>query len=173
MKKKFILFALILSVLCIGGGKINSLNAQETITIGSGDQNSMYLPIWGDRYKYSFSQQIYKADELKHAAGVISSIAFKSYHDNNSSLSRTLQVFLMNITDDVMPEQTYLMPDRALVYSGVVDFGAKDEWTTIEFQNNFSYEGENIVVCVNDITENTELGNYFFYTYNTRHRRPA
>ena len=34
MKKKFILFALILSVLCIGGGKINSLNAQDVVEIG-------------------------------------------------------------------------------------------------------------------------------------------
>ena len=169
MKKRFIFFTLLLLTL-IGGAKFNVLNAQETITIGSGDQNSKDMPIWGGGYEYTFSQQIYKASELNHDAGVISSIAFKSYYDN-SSLTRTLEVFLMNTSDEVMPAKTYLMTDITPVFSGDVTFGEKDTWTTINFQNNFSYEGGNIVVCVNDITQETALADNYFYTYQTNELR--
>ena len=81
MKKKFIFLTMLLLTL-VGGVKFNVLNAQETITIGSGDGNSNTLPFETNSYEYSMSQQIYTATELNgQGAGMITSLAFKPAYD--------------------------------------------------------------------------------------------
>ena len=91
MKKRFIFFTLLLLTL-IGGAKFNVLNAQEPITIGSGNTTDAYLPT-STYYNYSMTQQIYTADEINSGAGFITHIAIRPA---TSNMSRNIIIYMEN-----------------------------------------------------------------------------
>ena len=162
--KRFFLFLML--CLC---GLTYSVNAQIEITIGEGDTNSGVLPI-EDGFKYSVTQQIFTADELLATEGNFTAVSFKMA--NASNVTRSVKVYMANTEKDSFTHtQDWInLPETNLVYSGPLTYpGAEGEWVKIEFQNDFSYEGGNAVLCVIDNTamyENYEDESKF-YTYST------
>lgn len=92
MKRKFIFLAMLLLTL-VGGVKWNVLNAQETITIGSGTNSTYYGPIYDYYTNYAITQYIYTKDEIE-VSGTINSIAFRIANDLPTT--RNISVYLKN-----------------------------------------------------------------------------
>lgn len=162
--KRFFLFLM----LCICGFSY-SVNAQIQITIGSGNTDSGVLPI-EDGFKYSITQQIFTAEELQVAAGYLTAVSFKMA--NASSVTRSVNVYMANTDKESFAHtQDWVnLSEANLVYSGPITYpGEEGAMMTIEFQNNFEYEGGNVLLCVYDGSayfENYEDESKF-YTYST------
>lgn len=120
----------------------------EEIQIGSGSETNAWLPSHS-YYKYSLTQQIYKADEIG-GAGSISSIAF---YNGGLEKTRTYDIYLVNTEKESFSGSSdwISVTSSDLVFSGSVTMAA-NVWTTIQFSPSFEYEGNNLAVVVNDKT---------------------
>lgn len=126
----------------------------EEVTIGSGTTTNSWLPSHS-YYKYSLTQQIYTAEEIGEA-GEINSIAF---YNGGSEKTRTYDVYLVNTEKSSFSGASdwISVTSDDLVFSGSVTMTAGN-WTTITFTNPFGYEGNNLVVVVNDKTGSYSQG---------------
>ncbi len=142
---------LLLSLVCVLG-LLGGLRAQEaeTISIGSGDGSIMDSPTRVSN-KYSITQQIFTAEEMQNKSGKITSVTFKC---TNRTANRTFKVYMVNTNKVAFENVTDWVAVAAtdLVYEGAVSFSAGNE-TTITFTNPFTYKkGQNVLLCVNDVT---------------------
>lgn len=130
--------------------------ADETISIGEGTIESGYAPIsnYGTT-NYSISQQIYTKDDINNEGGVIKSISFHNKKGNANM--RNITVFMCNTTQDSYRDNHdwVEIKESQIVFSGDFTFGAQDEWTTIELQKPFTYNGNNIAISVYDASINS------------------
>lgn len=118
---------------------------------------------------YSFSQQIYTAEEIAAAGGVAGTITSLAFHCQVSSTPYTMegiQVYMINtdkasFTDN--GDVVAISPEDK-VYEGPLDLPAGNGWTTLVLDNEFDYDGTNILICVIDPTEGLPGSNgYSFY----------
>ena len=128
----------------------------EGLMIGDGGSTTdQYLPSYS-YYNYTLSQQIYTAEELG-SAGLISSIAF---FNGGETKTRTYDVYMVSTTKSAFSGATdwVTVTSDNLVYSGSVEMTAND-WTTIEFNTPFVYDGvSNVVLVVDDNTGSYSQG---------------
>ena len=116
--------------------------------IGSGTGTSSYLPTY-NLYNYSMTEQIYTSEELGGSAGYINSISFHPV----GAITRNLKVYMANTDKETFTSGSdwVAMTAENLVYEGNVTMVA-NTWVTIEFDEPFEYEGENIILAVTDHT---------------------
>ena len=135
----------------------------ETVTIGKGD-NYTDLPLTA-QYKYALTQQLFSANEIKHAKGKIWSIAFRT---EKGDLTRNYNVYLTHTDHSSMSSYSWQPVTEADCYfSGEVMFTSR-QWNIIYFDKPFEYDGKsNIVVTVDDNTGRADgwgaLTNAYFY----------
>ena len=114
-----------------------------------GTANNQYLPGY-NYYNYSYTQQIYTADEIGDA-GTITSIAFKN---TGTEKTRTYSIYMALTDIDSFADGNSWVPMSAsnLVFAGELTFTV-DEWTTIDLDTPFEYNGKsNLLVAVADNT---------------------
>ena len=148
-----------------------TLQEMEIHITGETTSTSKYIPFY-EYYENSISQQIYTADEMQVTEGVITSIAFQK--GNSTTYNRTWEIYLCN-TD----KQSFTgasdwvnMSAENLVFSGTVTLpSATGEWLYIELDTPFEYEGENILLCVNDKSGKWYNAQSTFTTYTTTQSR--
>lgn len=131
----------------------------ETIAIGDGEINSYYAPIsnYGNTANFSISQQIYTKDEINKESGSIKSISF---HNNlGNSNSREIVVYMSNTKQEAYRDNHdwVLVKENEIVFDGTCVFASNGEWSTIELQNPFTYEGNSIAITIYDKSD-TPLG---------------
>ena len=130
--------------------------ADETISIGEGEINSYYAPIsnYGSS-GFSLSQQIYTKDEINKENGTIKSISF--HNNSGNSNTRKITVFMSNTVQDAYRDNHdwVEIKESQIVFSGDFTFGAQGEWTTIELQKPFEYNGGNLAISVYDASSSS------------------
>ena len=109
----------------------------QTVAIGSGESTNSYLPA----YTYNnntLSEQIYTAAEIG-MAGTINSIAF---YNAGSTKNPNFKVYLVHTDKTAFSSATDWLTVTAgdLVFEGDVTLTA-GQWTTIEFDTGFEYDG--------------------------------
>ncbi|MBR3710569.1 MAG: choice-of-anchor J domain-containing protein [Bacteroidales bacterium] len=122
-------------------------NFIQALEIGTSASTNNFLPTY-NYYKYSFTEQIYTANEIG-MAGTISSIAF---YNSGTEKTRTLDVYLKSTTKSAFSSKTdwVSMSSSDKVFSGSVTMAA-GSWTFINFSTPFEYDGNsNIVLAVDD-----------------------
>lgn len=133
--------------------------ALDMISIGEGNINTYYAPIsnYGASSGYSISQQIYTKDEINMESGNIISISFRN--KNGNANTRDITVFMCNTVQDSYRDSHdwVLIDESQIVYDGEFTFGAQDEWTTIELQTPFEYNGSNLAISIYDAS-NISIG---------------
>ena len=131
--------------------------------LGSSSSTTNYLPTQTN-YDYSYTQQIYTAEEMGSFPCTLKSVAFKG----NKAAVCDLDIYLANTTKSSFTGTSdYIaISEATLVFSGNVTFTAND-WTTIEFDNEFDYEGGNLAVIVDDNSGNYDYGSTKWQTFNT------
>ena len=122
------------------------VTAQTCVEIGEGTSaNSGSLPV-ASYYHYSYTQQLFTADEIEQNPGNIVSIGFQ--YNNASSMTRKISIFMAN-TDEEAFGTNFLRDDLEEVLSPtVVTFSNDDDWVVIELENSFAYTGENLLVAI-------------------------
>ena len=118
------------------------------VCLGVGTGTDSHLPFYSC-YNYSLTEQIYTADEIYGDVSTIGGVSFYSL-DN---VTRNLEIYMVNTTKSSFNGSSdWIATDvENRVFSGAVTFTAND-WTTITFDDNFSYSGNNIVLIVDDNT---------------------
>ncbi len=131
-----------------------TLKAQDTIQVGTKTNTDASFPM-NTYYNYSYSQQIFTAEEINHAAGFISEIAFFT---NNTKYDREVTIYMINTDKESFSsrEDWVYVGISDIVYEGFVSCNST---LSIPLTNNFEYTGGNILLCLQDRT-----GKYDNYT---------
>ena len=120
------------------------------VCIGTGTATNSSLPA-NNYYNYSLTEQIYTAAEIG-MAGQISSIEF--YKASTTAMAKDLVIYMVNTTKDEFTSTSDWIPVTAgdIVYQGTVTF-VDNDWTNIELQNPFNYDGtSNLCIVVDNNT---------------------
>ena len=122
------------------------------IVIGEGTYTGGSTRVPTNTYnKYSVSQQIYTKAEIGLSACEINKIAF--YQDPSTyTFTRNLEIYMVNTDKEVFTSTTdwVNMSESNKVFDGSYTF--VPGWCEIELAKDFSYKGENILLCVIDNT---------------------
>ena len=125
--------------------------SSETIVIGESELESSYAPIsnYGSA-NFSVSQQIYAKDLINKENGAITSISFRNKKGNNNT--RNITIYMSNTKQDTYRDghDWVTIKESEIVFNDEFTFGGQDEWTTIELQKPFVYEGNNIALTIYD-----------------------
>ena len=126
-------------------------NFIQAVEIGTASSTNSYLPTY-NYYKYSFTEQIYTAQEIG-VSGTINSIAF---YNEGTEKTRTLDLYVKSTTKSTFSSKTdwVSMSASDKVFSGSVTF-TTGAWTFINFTTPFEFDGvSNIIIAVDDNTGN-------------------
>lgn len=97
---------------------------------------------------YSLSQQIYFPTDFITTPNAISSISF---YNKGAETTRNIDLYLVHISKYKFDSATDWIPftESDKVFSGNVTFG-EDEWTAIQFDKYFDYDGNSYVALIID-----------------------
>ena len=117
------------------------------VAIGEGTSTNSFLPSYS-YYNYSYSQQLYTAEELAGAAELHSI----SFHISTYNANRNLSIYLMH-TNASSVGTGIDVSNAQLVYSQTGTTTLAQGWNTFTFTNPFQYNGtDNLLVVVIDAT---------------------
>ncbi|MBO7481023.1 MAG: fibronectin type III domain-containing protein [Bacteroidales bacterium] len=125
------------------------------VNIGEGTTTNSYLPTYSF-YSYTLSQQIYTPEEI----GTGGSIVRIAFFNGGSEKTRSIDMYMLNSSKQTFSSSSdwVAATSNDLVYSGSVTFAVGD-WTTIELDTPFEYDGEsNLIVVVDDNTGSYSSG---------------
>ena len=154
MSKKLILFLMVLLF-----GSTSFLRADE-VTIGdpTSTVTSSYLPTYS-LYNYSFTQQIYTADEIG-MSGTINE--FTMWLKNSSSYARNLNVYMKEVSEATFESGSAWVSMTADDLVGTLTLAngiTNPVATTITLTTPFNYSGDNnLVICFQDVTGSWSSG---------------
>jgi len=154
MSKKLILF-LMLAIF----GSTSLLKAEE-VTIGdpTGTTTSSYLPTYSF-YKYSWTQQIYTAEEIG-MAGTINS--FTMWLKNTTSYARNVTIYMKNVDKDAFTSTTDwvpMLPTDIVCTATISNQLSTNQEVTFTLDVPFEYDGEsNLLICFHDMTGSYSSG---------------
>ena len=123
------------------------------IRIGTGTYTQYNMPSM-TASPYSLTEQIYTSEEIGDAgagAGVITSIDF---YNTAPEQTRNLDIYLVHTDKSCFnhPSEFVGVNEADLVFSGNVTF-LQGDWTVINFDKDFSYDGKsNVAIVVDDNT---------------------
>ncbi|MBO7586932.1 MAG: fibronectin type III domain-containing protein [Bacteroidales bacterium] len=129
------------------------------ITIAPPDSSSSTEPLPSDfQYGFSYSQQIFTADELNLPATDISAIRLQYY--NNDTITRNIDVYMGHTSNGYFENNSAWIPINtlSLVFSGNVTFSNTNDgnWVVIPLTDTFYYDGlQNLVIAIDDNTGNS------------------
>ena len=139
-------------------------NAQ-TITIGEGNGMTDMVP-FNTFYNYSFTEQIYLANEIEYA-GAIKAVSFRLAYSYNTEYTSDIVVYLKNVSRSTFADTSDYEPvaEDNIVFSGPWTIPANyDGWLTITFDTPFLYNGiDNLMIAI-DENSNDYAIRYFRFT---------
>lgn len=137
-------FMLMTLLCCIAMPQV--VTAQTCVEIGEGTTaGSASLPV-ASWYHYSYTQQLFTADEIEQGSGNIVSVGFQ--YNNASSMTRKISIFMAN-TDVETFGTNFIREDlEEVLPPTVVTFSNEEDWVVIDLETPFAYTGENLVVAV-------------------------
>lgn len=150
-----------------GGGDTGSDVVTIDGSVGNYSQSEKNLiPIYSYN-NYSISQQYYTKEEINKDGGTITAIAFQTSGAGSYPYVRNLEIYIINSGDvfKFTNTNTIALSLNDRVFSGEVTFNeGNGTWITIDLDKDFTYNGKNVLVCVNDIT-GSKKNNLFFKTF--------
>ena len=136
---------LFMTLLCLVGMS-NVVMAQTCVEIGDGTTaGSGSLPV-ASWYHYSYTQQLFTADEIGQGAGNIVSIGFQ--YDNTSSMTRKISIFMANTDEESLTTAFFSDGLTEALSPTVVEFNNTQDWVVVELETPFAYTGGNLVVAI-------------------------
>ena len=129
--------------------------AQETVTVYDGDATNAYVPIYGfycDAFnKCEFVMPSDDLTELQDAT--LTKMVWYLATVPEAVWGGNFQVYLKEVDANVASDAFYGTDGATLVFEGPID--ATSGTVEIEFANDFTYEGGNLLVCVYQVEKGT------------------
>ena len=137
----------------------------QTITIGEGNGMTDMVP-YNTFYNYSFTEQIYLANEIEYA-GAIKAVSFRLAYSYNTEYTSDIVVYLKNVSRSTFADTSDYEPvaEDNMVFSGPWTIPADyDGWVTITFDTPFLYNGiDNLMVAIDENSDDYAI-RYFRFT---------
>lgn len=135
------------------------------VTIGTGT-SKMNGYVVNNYYKYSYSQQIYKASEIG-MAGNINSFAVDYAYSSAMTAKNNVEVYMGLTNKTSFSSATdWITNGLQLVYSGSLN--CSQGWNTFTLDAPFAYDGtSNLVLVVKDMSNGYNSSSYTFNTTST------
>jgi len=135
---------------------VDTVETDAYLQIGTGNiENVFTLPVQTDN-RWSYSQQIFKAEDLG-GSRTIYSLAFNYTGNTNVELTRNVKAYLGYTQKDEFDsagDDFVDVTEMTKVYSGLMRFDAESGWTMLVLDDPFVYNGiDNLVLAVVDVTE--------------------
>lgn len=137
------------------------------LAIGNGTGTSYYFPV-NNYYKYTYSQQIFTAEEMGNTANRITGISFQYGHTSPSTKKNDVKIYLGHTSKNNFGSGSdyELFDSLQLVYSGALN--CTQGWNRFDFDNAFEYNGiDNLIVAVDDNSGDYNGSSYVFNTHST------
>jgi len=139
-------------------------DTNANVITGATATTTYNLPV-NNYYNYTYSQQIYTADEIDstHTPCVITGIAFDYGYSSQNTDKTDVKIYLAHRNTSSFSSTTDWTPisDATLVYEG--DLICSQGWNTFNFDTYFPYNGnDNLVVIVDDNSGNYDGSSYVF-----------
>lgn len=113
-------------------------------------------------YKYSYSQQIFDANEIG-LAGEITAISFEYAYSTSNTSKTDVKIYLANTSKDVFANSSdWVTEDLQLVYQGPLV--CVQGWNNFTFDVPFVYMGGNLLLAVEDLSSSYNGSSYSFRT---------
>lgn len=137
----------------------------QTITIGEGTGMSNQVP-YNTFYNYSFTEQIFLAEEIEFA-GYIKAVSFRIAYSYNSECTNDIVVYMKNVSRSAFSDPSDYEPvgpdDQVFSGSWVIP-ADYDGWITIDFDTPFAYNGtDNLLIAIDENSDDFAI-RYFRYT---------
>lgn len=130
---------------------IDTIETPAYLQVGTGEQTVNKLPIQTDE-QYSYSQQIYKAEEMG-GQRTIYTISFNYVGNTSNGLTRNYKIYLGHTQLDEFDDEIISSDSLTKVFSGRASLDSENGWITAVLENPFVYNGtDNLIVAVYDIT---------------------
>jgi hypothetical protein len=164
---------LLLNILLISALCVQQIKAQTTVVqVGNGTNTSTNMPITAN-YGYSYTQQIYSADQLQSTGCIVGApihkIKFYLYSGPNPiNNSSSWVVYMGSTTKSSFSSNDDWIGIGSLsqVYSGTVLFPGLGNWMEITLDNPFMWNGvENLVIAVDENMPNYSSSNVFWRSF--------
>ena len=129
--------------------------AQETITVFDGDATSAYVPVYGF-YADAFNKVefVMNANDLSEMQGAtLTKMTWYLSTPAEAAWGGNFQIYLMEVSETT-PTAYADLTGATLVWEGPLD--GTGETIELEFANDFTYEGGNLLIAVHQ----TEKGTY-------------
>ena len=144
------------------------LSCSDTVQVGNGTTGTYYVPV-NTFYNYSFSEQIYTAQELGTINGTISCIAYQYFY--SSAQNKDIIIYMGNTNKNSFSGSSDWISVNNMykVFEGTVNFNNSGDgnWVSIPLDIPFEYDGSsNIVVAVlNNTGTYVTSSNSTFYVH--------
>ena len=137
----------------------------QTITIGEGNGMTDMVP-YNTFYHFSFTEQIYLANEIEYA-GAIKAVSFRLAYSYNTECTSDIVVYMKNVSRSAFDDTSDYEPvaEDNIVFSGPWTIPANyDGWVTITFDTPFLYNGiDNLMIAIDENTNDYAI-RYFRFT---------
>ena len=142
----------------------NCLGASD-LAIGNGSNTSFQIPV-NNLYRYTYTQSIFTSAVLGGQAQVITGISFQYAYSSPMTCKTNCVIYLGHTSQSTFSSTSNFVQPANLtrVYSGSLN--CSQGWNTFVFDVPFSYNGrDNLVVVVDDNSNNYDNSSYTFYTH--------
>jgi len=157
MKSKRLLLLLLMALMAPWAAVAQNRTIKE---IGTGTSSGYYTPI-GTYYNYSFTQQLYTAEEIG-AAGTINSIAFN--YASSTAKDFPIVVYMKAVNDANLTSGFVSLSADDQVFSGTLSVTGSG-WQTITLPTGFEYDGsQNLLIAIDKGYVYYYSGNTWYYT---------
>jgi hypothetical protein len=133
--------------------------------IGSGEYKNQNIPI-NFYYKKSFSQVIYKQEDINLTQGDATGITYQ-YNFSNTVEDKAVKIWMANTDKEVFESGTDYIPldEFILVFDGTVTIEAGEGYVDFDLISDaFNYTGGNIAIMVEKLDDSYRSGCNFYQT---------
>ena len=151
----------LLSLLLLVVAAFTTAFAQETLTVYDGEATNEFVPVYGFYADtYNKCEYIMPADDLSELQGAtLTKMTWYMATPAEAVWGGNYQVYLMEV-DKAAPDGAFTdLTNATLVFEGPLD--GTGETIEIEFANDFSYEGGNLLVAVYQTAGGTYKKGFF------------
>ena len=129
--------------------------AQETVTVYDGDATNAYVPVYGF-YCDAFQkvEYIMPADDLSEMQGAtLTKMVWYLASPAEAAWGGNFQIYLMEVEEATATAFQADLSGATLVYEGPLD--GTGETIELEFANDYTYEGGNLLIAVHQVEKGT------------------
>lgn len=140
------------------------------VKVGTGTSTTYQTPL-NNYYHYSLTEMIYLSDEIGYPnGGTIERIGFQYAYSSAMTAKTNVKIYMANISQSAFASgavSEFINTGLELVYSGPLNCSGSGTWNYFDLDEEFDYDGGNLLVAVDDNSDGYDGDSYVFYSTTT------